>query len=179
MQAPALCPNVKFDECIISFLQATCELYDKSACRIELQTLTRCLVLDSETIIVSPQNGDLDQAERLAFLLKTILQQQLEASQDCQDAALSFSCQFLFPPCTPSGEKYLPSQEQCLNVSSDTCSGTWQELLAFGAPLPDCNTLQSGSSICAITGMGLLILVLQPLDPFRTHNIPANLLLWP
>ena len=148
----------------------TCEPYDKSACAVELKGLTQCLMLDSETVLVSPQGGSQNEAEDILLLLKKALQQR-QATQDCQDAAIPFACQFLFPPCSPSGQEYLPSQEHCLNVSTDVCTGTWQALQAARAPLPDCSTLPpAGVSGSPCTGTEL-----KECSPLCPIILPVNM----
>ena len=81
------------------------------------------------------------------FLLASIA----SFSQECQDAAVPFMCQYVFPLCDPTtGELYLPTQEECLRISQQVCAQAWNlaQQFGYGDQLPDCGKLplQTGSS---------------------------------
>ena len=63
------------------------------------------------------------------------------ASKQCQDAALPFLCQYIFPPCdVSSGSVNFISQTQCINIRDAVCSFEWN--LVMNTPsaslLPNC-----------------------------------------
>ena len=71
------------------------------------------------------------------------------ARPTCKDAAVPFMCQYVFPLCdSTTGQLYLPTQQECLQISQQVCSIEWflaKSLLSDY--LPDCEKLplQGGS----------------------------------
>ena len=62
------------------------------------------------------------------------------ASKPCQDAALPFLCQYIFPPCNvSSGDVNYISQAECINVR-DVCSFEWNVVMSTSSALllPNC-----------------------------------------
>ena len=58
----------------------------------------------------------------------------------CQEAVVSLLCQFTFPLCSCSnGDLYLPSQEECLRISTDVCVTEWSLAINDGHMLPNCS----------------------------------------
>ena len=64
------------------------------------------------------------------------------ASESCQDAALPFLCQYLFPPCNvSSGDVNYISQAECVNVRDVVCPVEWNFVeisTALTSLLPNC-----------------------------------------
>ena len=63
------------------------------------------------------------------------------ASESCQDAALPFLCQYIFPPCNvSSGDVNYISQAECINVRSAVCSFEWNVVMntPSASLLPNC-----------------------------------------
>ena len=63
------------------------------------------------------------------------------ASKPCQDAALPFLCQYIFPPCNiSSGEVNYISQAECINVRDAVCSVEWKFVMntRLASLLPNC-----------------------------------------
>ena len=72
---------------------------------------------------------------------------ELNGSQECQDAAVPFMCQYMFPLCdNDTGELYLPTQEECLRISNQVCSQEWNiaKQFGYGDQLPHCAKLPPG-----------------------------------
>ena len=79
----------------------------------------------------------------------------LTDSQECLQAAVPFLCHYLFPLCdNTTGELYLPTQEECLQIREQVCSREWSlaKVAGFGDQLPDCSQLPlqagSGDGMC-------------------------------
>ena len=63
------------------------------------------------------------------------------ASQSCQDAALPFLCQYIFPPCNvSSGNVNYISQAECTNVRDAVCFSEWNLIMniPLASLLPNC-----------------------------------------
>ena len=63
------------------------------------------------------------------------------ASKPCQDVALPFLCQYIFPSCNvSSGDVNYISQSECINVRDVVCSFEWNVIMNTGSSslLPDC-----------------------------------------
>ena len=74
------------------------------------------------------------------------------SSQECVDAFLPFMCQYLFPLCNTSGDLLLPSQEECLAISTGVCQAEWDLLSRVAADyIPHCADLPRATDD-AITG---------------------------
>ena len=54
------------------------------------------------------------------------------ASQECEKEFKSFWCLLLFGLCDDSGQRRLPSSDQCISLQTDTCS----EIIQFAATVP-------------------------------------------
>lgn len=89
----------------------------------------------------------------------------------CQQAVLSFLCQYTFPLCDCNGgDLYLPSQEECLRISNDVCAVEWSIVMNNGVMLPNCSLFLPLSSkkvkIVLIELFKLLVVVDQI---FKVH----------
>ena len=111
-------------------------------------------------LLVSSRSGAEDSLLDLLGLLNLF-----EASGDCRAAAVPFACQYLFPLCDSNGELYLPSAQQCRDVTTDVCVDVWQ--IALAAPevaqrLPTCDELPENITACTgtITACRLTIVYL-------------------
>ena len=63
------------------------------------------------------------------------------ALKPCQDAALPFLCQYIFPPCNvSSGDVNYISQAECINVRDAVCSFEWNYVMntPSASLLPNC-----------------------------------------
>ena len=63
------------------------------------------------------------------------------ASQSCQDAALPFLCQYIFPPCNvSSGNVNYINQAECINVRDAVCFSEWNVITStpLASLLPNC-----------------------------------------
>ena len=72
------------------------------------------------------------------------------ASVSCKQAAVPLLCQFTFPLCdcntSPPGDLYLPSQEECLKVSTEICASEWKLAVNSGLTVPNCSLLLPSNS---------------------------------
>ena len=132
------------------------ESYAGSACLASLRELQSCLpdrTTGGEVVYVSavgPGAGSQEQGEEIAGLILSAVQSGLvEASQECVDAFLPFMCQYLFPLCNTSGDLLLPSQEECLAISTGVCQAEWEMAAQFlGDRLPTCADLPQSNKLC-------------------------------
>lgn len=73
------------------------------------------------------------------LFINTILQY---ASETCQDAALPFLCQYIFPPCDISnGDVSFINQIECINIRDMVCPAEWNFVRissALNSLLPNC-----------------------------------------
>lgn len=60
----------------------------------------------------------------------------------CKDVAFPFLCQVFFPLCNDT-QLFLPSQEECVNISTVTCSLEWSfaKSTNYSYLLPNCSSL--------------------------------------
>ena len=96
-------------------------MYNGSVCLEELQQWQNCLperenVSDSVFI---PSDVDQELIETQAEMLFEGLQQSVGPSQECKTEFKSFWCLLLFPLCDDSGQRRLPSSDQCTSLQTD------------------------------------------------------------
>ena len=71
------------------------------------------------------------------------------ASQQCQDAALPFLCQYIFPPCDVSdGNVDFIGRTQCINIRDAICSFEWNFVLKTPSAslLPNCENFNDDNN---------------------------------
>ena len=71
------------------------------------------------------------------------------ASKLCQDAALPFLCQYIFPPCNvSSGDVSYISQSECINVRYVVCPFEWKFVMSTPSAslLPNCENFDDDNS---------------------------------
>ena len=72
----------------------------------------------------------------------------LGASPECESAAISFFCLYLFGLCDASGSLHRPSSSDCITISTDTCANEWA-IAATQFPLPQCESFPATTpSLC-------------------------------
>ena len=99
--------------------------------------LQSCTMGRNNDIYIS-YSSDQSNKLKLATLLLGALQSPT-VKEECKMAGTIFVCQYSFPLCNcSSGEKYLPSREFCLYVSTEVCQQQW-ELARGEIPLPNCS----------------------------------------
>ena len=99
----------------------------------------------SDSVLVLPRNGDQQNTDASVSSLKMFLTT-VAASDECQMAAIPFTCQYLFPACDGSdGNIVEPSYEQCQFVLGvdGVCKDAVKraEELSLADRLPDCSSL--------------------------------------
>ena len=106
---------------------------------------------DTNTMTVYIAHGEMGQTqseELLKLLMSVMLWLDSSSNQECVDAFFPFMCQYLFPLCNTSGDLLLPSQEECLAISTGVCQVEWDLLSRVAADyLPICADLPQGTSI--------------------------------
>ena len=124
--------------------------YTGSLCLSLLQSWQGCAVGDTQDVLVDV-SGDIEELDRailmtsnafgtLSYLSSTPLNYVIDQPL-CQEAVLSLLCQFTFPLCSCyDGDLYLPSQEECLRISTDVCATEWSHALNNGLILPNCSS---------------------------------------
>ena len=124
-----------------------CEPYQGTMCTSVLQSLQDCYAPGPTDIFVSSRGGDQSSAEQNVRLLVSFLEL-FRAPQACMDAALPFTCHYLFPLCGPRGELFQPNCTYCLYVNNEVCANVWQTALqnpTFGVlaaeRIPRCSEL--------------------------------------
>lgn len=105
-----------------------CEPYTGTMCTSVLRSLKDCYAPGATDIFISSRGGDQSSAEQSARSLVGFLEL-LQAPQDCRDAALPFTCHYLFPLCGPTGQLIQPNCTQCFYVNNDVCADVWQRAL--------------------------------------------------
>ena len=103
-------------------------------CLEELQQWQSCLperdnISDSVFI---PSDVDQELIETRAEMLLKVLQSAVP-SKECEKEFKSFWCLLLFGVCDDSGQRRLPSSDQCTNLQTDTCS----EIIQIAATVPE------------------------------------------
>ena len=134
------------------------DVYAGSVCSDSLVELQRCLPdrKDSDVVYVSSSPGAASQEEGEEFaglIMSGISSGLIEASQECVDALVPFMCQYLFPLCNTSGDLLLPSQEECLAISTGVCQSPWEIATQVAADqLPVCADLPQVNPVCGFLG---------------------------
>ena len=124
-------------------------MYTGTVCREHLQL---CLDTPGDgDIYVSLSADEQVEAEQTATLLELGLDQ-LQASDECRQAALPFVCLHLFGLCDGNGTLHSPSAMDCLLISTELCGAEWAAGQSLGLPLPECSTLPEQSTV--ICGAG-------------------------
>ena len=103
-------------------------------CLEELQQWQSCLP-ERENVSASvfiPDDVDQELSETQAEMLFKGLQL-AGPSQDCEREFKSFWCLLLFGLCDDSGQRRLPSSDQCTSLQTDTCS----EIIQIAATMPE------------------------------------------
>ena len=120
-----------------------------------LERLQNCLPDRTGSDVVhvsshSPAVGSQEEGEEIAGLIVSGIQSGLvDASQECVDAFVPLMCQYLFPLCNTSGNLLLPSQEECLTISTGVCQVEWGfAAQLFGDQLPVCTDLPQSNELC-------------------------------
>ena len=71
------------------------------------------------------------------------------ASEQCQDAALPFLCQYIFPPCDVSDDNVdFIGRTQCINIRDAICSFEWSVVMATPSAslLPNCENFNDDNN---------------------------------
>ena len=72
-------------------------------------------------------------------------------TESCKKVAIPFICQYAFFLCH-DGNIYLPSQETCIDISTNVCRDEWSLAISLHVPLPNCNELP-------LAGISLFIVI--------------------
>ena len=103
---------------------------------------------NTNTTTVYIAYGGMGQTQSEELLKLLMLRLDSNSNQECVDAFFPFMCQYLFPLCNTSGDLLLPSQEECLAISTGVCQVEWDLLSRVAADyLPICADLPQGTSI--------------------------------
>ena len=146
------------DSHLIESHQCTRISYTGEVCLSVLKELQATVTLDTTDISNATDvyiASGVDQTHNeqfLNFVVDAIEFGSTFSSQKCVDAFLPFMCQYLFPLCNTSGDLLLPSQEECLAISTGVCQVEWDLLSRVAADyLPICADLPR-STDNSITG---------------------------
>ena len=127
--------------------------YNGSTCLLELQEWQSCLPErqnDSDVLISSDVEQDV-QEEKLQMLLAGL--QSLYPSEGCMTAFRSFWCLVLFGLCDGSGQRQLPSYEECITLQAKSCAV--EKLIASGIPelaplFQECAIFRLNTPVCSM-----------------------------
>ena len=125
--------------------------YNGSACLLELQNWQSCLPLrQNESVVLIPSNTEQDVQETTVQILFAGLQS-LHPSEGCMTAFRSFWCLVLFGLCDGSGQRRLPSYEECITLQTNSCAFEMQ--MASGIPhlarlFQECEIFRLNTPVC-------------------------------
>ena len=86
---------------------------------------------NATTVYIATRGVDQIQSEQLLKMMTSMMLQS-DSTQECVDAFLPFMCQYLLPVCDKtSGDLLLPSQEECLTISTGVCRAKWELAAQF------------------------------------------------
>ena len=123
--------------------ECTPEAYTGEICLSILEQLQAEVLGTNDSDVVYIASG-LDQKHSELFVQVMLYRIQL---QECVEAFMPFMCQYLFPLCNTSGYLLLPSQEECLTISTGVCEKEWELVSLFAADyLPQCTDLTQSST---------------------------------
>ena len=100
----------------------------------------------NENIFI-PSVIDQDLREELAHVLFTDIQL-LSASKECQREFKSFWCLQLFGVCDGSGQKRLPTYDQCIHLHYNTCHHLIDKAIVYTSLLFECSKCEGNFTIC-------------------------------
>lgn len=127
--------------------QCSPQFYNGSLCLQELQDWQKCLPERQNGDIFIPSVIDQDLREEIAHVLFTDLQM-LGASRECQREFKSFWCLQLFGVCDGSGQKRLPTYDQCIYLHYNTCHQIVDKAIVYTSLLLECTKCDGNFTIC-------------------------------
>ena len=142
--------------------QCTAEAYRGGLCKEQLAASQIC-ALGVERPIMINASGEKERLEKNFIIFLLVLGKldddfsiklsmyfsEQVVRPACKDAAVPFMCQYVFPLCdSTTGQLYLPTQQEFLQISQQVCSIEWKLATSYlGNNLPDDEKLplQGGS----------------------------------
>ena len=127
--------------------------YNGTTCLLELQERQSCLPeRQNDSYVLTSSNVEQDaQEERLQMLLAGL--QSLYPSEGCMTAFRSFWCLVLFGLCDGSGQRRLPTYEECITLQAKSCAVEKQ--IASGVPdlaplFQECEVFRLNIPVCCM-----------------------------
>lgn len=126
--------------------------YTGSVCRDELFSMTECFPdnsLTSDLLVVTDASTEQE-------TLSIIRSLELFGSPECVAAATPFLCVHLFDGvCDSEGVLYLPTREECEELSTDVCRTEFELAHSIGMEFVDCEQLPTESPpLCTDSSQG-------------------------
>ncbi|KAL5491673.1 hypothetical protein EMCRGX_G017005 [Ephydatia muelleri] len=112
----------------------------QSVCLPLLKEYKKCIPATSaqDGIYISSK-VDLQESENAVLKIKSF---ESFLSPQCRAVALPFACLYFFPLCDGNQTAYfLPSSDECISISTETCKGEWEGAKKLVRQIPDCRTL--------------------------------------
>ena len=151
--------------------QCSPQFYNGSLCLQELQDWQKCLPERQNDNIFIPSAIDQDLTEGLAHVLFTDLQL-LSVSKECQREFKSFWCLQLFSVCDGSGQKRLPTYDQCIYLHYNTCYQIVDKAIVYTSLLLECSICEGNFTVCGKLCISSTFTVIRRI--FLIENMDTN-----